>query len=118
MLHLCFFSDTIQVIVNAVDRAISAIGAKRLGLMLGSGFLTVLCFMLIRYWTYVPSNSHVIYVVHPFSVDTSSTHIVTADIDIMIYDSYLMSENKDQPYQMIQSCVFHYSNGPMDSLIK
>lgn len=112
------FSGPIQVIVNAVDRAIGANGAKRLGLMIGSGFLTVVCFVLIRCWTYVPSYTHIIFVNHPFSADTSSTHFVTADVEIMTHDGYLVYGNKDETHKMTRSCVFHYSHGPKDSLIK
>ena len=112
------FSGPIQIIVNAVDKAIGVNGAKRLALMIVSGFFTALCFMLIRYWTYVPSYSQVIHVGHQFSADTSSTHVVTADVDIMMYDGYVMSDNKDQPYLLTRSCVFHYGNSPKDSLIK
>lgn len=104
------FSGPIQAIVRAVDRSIGASRRKRLLYLVLSAIGTILCFIVIRCWTYVPIYTHVIYVDHPFSVDSTSSHFVTADVEMMMYDGYIVNGNKDEKHKMTRSCIFKYEN--------
>lgn len=104
------FTGPIQAVLRVIDNSFGISGRKRLLYLFLSLLGTMLSFMVIRCWTYVPTYTHMIYVGHPFSSDTSSYHFVTADVEVMMYDGYLVYGNKDEKYKMTRSCVFHYEN--------
>lgn len=104
------FSGPIQVVVSGIGVTSSPNFTKRLFLMIVFGFLTFLCFVFIRCWTYVPSYTHTIFINHPYSTDTSSMHFVTADVDIMTHDGFLVYGNMDEKHKMTRSCIFHYDH--------
>lgn len=112
------FTGPIQAVLRVIDSSFGISGRKRLLYLFLSLLGTLLSFIVIRYWTYVPTYTHIIYVGHPFSSDTSSYHYVTADVEVMMYDGYLVYGNKDEKYKMTRSCVFHYENRIKDSEIR
>lgn len=102
------FSGPIQTIIRAMDSSIGTSRRKRLFFLFLSAIGTILCFGVIRSWTYVPTYTHLIYLDHPFSIDSTSSHFVTAEVEIMMYDGYIVNGNTDEKHKMTRSCIFRY----------
>lgn len=116
-MHL-YFTGPIQVVLRVIDNSFGISGRKRLFYLFLCLLGTLASFIVIRSWIYVPTYTHMIYVDHPFSSDTSSYHFVTADVEVMMYDGYLVYGNKDEKHKMTRSCIFHYENRLKDPSIK
>lgn len=113
-----FFTGPVQAVLKVIDSSFGASGRKRILLLIACLFGTIVCFVVIRCWTYVPIYTHMIMVDHPFSSDTSSCHFVTADVEIKMYDGYLVYGNQDETHKMTRSCVFRYKNRPKNPDVK
>lgn len=104
------FTGPIQAVLRVIDSSFGASGRKRLLLLFSCLLGTLVCFVVIRCWTYVPIYTHIIMIDHPFSSDTSSCHFVIADVEVKMYDGYLVYGNQDETHKMSRSCIFRYEN--------
>jgi len=103
------FSGPIQIVLKAIATLKNERGWKKSTLLVLSGIGTFVCFIIIRCWTYVPTYTHIVSVGHTFSTDTSETHFVSAEVELQMYDGFVIYENNDQNHKMTRSCTFKYS---------
>jgi len=102
------FSGPFQIITKAIATLKDEGGWKKSTRLVLSGIGTFVCFVIIRCWTYVPTYTHMISVGHIFSSDTSDTHFVSAEVELQMYDGFVIYDNKDNKHKMTRSCTFRY----------
>lgn len=105
---LSIFSGPSRIIINAITNIKHVRGKKKYLYLIFSGIGVFLCCIIINYWTYVPTYTHILYFSHILSNDTTDMNFCTVDFDIRLYDGYVFYEVDGEKNEFSRKCMFHY----------